>query len=64
MLSVHYGIPQKVAECVCAGHGGKYVHAECIVTEHYSRLTDIIYVQFHSPVMQVSGLTFLACRIA
>jgi hypothetical protein len=64
MLSVHMGIPQKAVECVYTGHVGNYVHAECIVTEHYSRLTDIIYVQFHSPVMQVSGLVFLAYRIA
>jgi len=34
---------------------GTCAHAECAINEHYSFLTDIIYVGFHSPVLQISG---------
>lgn len=37
---------------------GNYAHAHYNNIEHYSCLTDIIYVRFISPVVQVSGMMF------
>jgi hypothetical protein len=37
---------------------GIRAHTECTVNEYYSFLTDIIYVGFHSPVLQISGPIF------
>jgi hypothetical protein len=38
---------------------GSCALAECAVNEHYSFLTDIIYVGFHSTVLQISGPKYL-----